>query len=83
MIKREASISESFEVLDLVTDGDWINGERAPKIVIRIGGAGDLHFIGSKDGDTETTYPVVPGVYLWNVKKIFADSTATDILIER
>ena len=83
MIKKEASISESFEVLDLATNGDWINGVNAPKMVVRVGGAGDLHFIGVEDGDKETTYPVVPGVYLWNLKKIFADSTATDILIER
>jgi len=52
-------------------------------MIIRVGGAGTLHFIGAGDGDKETTYTVTPGVYLWNVKKIFADSNATDILIEQ
>jgi len=83
MIKREASISESFELLDLATNGDWLNGVSAPKMIIRVGTEGTLHFIGATDGEKETTYTVTPGVYLWNVKKIFADSTATDILIER
>ena len=84
MIKREASIAGSFEVLDLATKGDWINGENSRRMIIRVGGAGTLHFIGSEDPDSnDITYTVEPGVYLWNVKKIFADSTATNIMIER
>ena len=83
MIKRESSLGGAFELLDLATNGDWDNGETSRPMVVRVGGAGTLHFIGKEDGDKETTYTVASGVYLWNLKKIFADSTATDILIER